>query len=206
MFTKKEKITIESYDRLATEWVADHIQVDIFNYAFPIFRKYLAKGNLLEIGAGGGRDAKKLADAGFKYIGIDVSNNLLKEARKNNPKLKFLLTDISDFKSHDLFDGFWCAATLLHIPKSKIVKTLKNIHDFIKPGGIGFICIKEGVGDLVKDKRLVDGKLFERYFTYYKQNEFLAILKKCGFSILETSSQPVSKKTTWLNFFVKVEK
>lgn len=206
MFTKKEKITITNYNKFATKWTAAHAETDIFDNAFPKFRKYLPKGKILEIGFGGGRDAKKLEEAGYEYVGVDVSTGFLKEARKNNPNLTFLLQDVYQLNFSFLFDGFWCAATLLHIPKSRINKALKNIHKIIKPNGIGFICIKEGKGDLIAKKKEIEGQIMKTYFSYYQQDEFSQILTSNKFSILKTSRRPVSIKTTWLNFFVKIEK
>lgn len=202
MFTKKEKITIAAYNKFAAQWTANHTATDIFDNAFPAFKKYLPKGKVLEIGCGGGRDAKKLKQAGYDYVGVDVSIGLLEEARKNNPKLTFLLQDIYQLQFPFLFDGFWCAATLLHIPKSKIHEVSQSIHQVVKPNGVGFICVKQGGGDMVLD----EDKYGKRYFSYYTQDEFSEILAANGFSILETSILPVSHKTTWLNFFVKVKK
>lgn len=206
MFTKQEQTTIANYNKFAVKWAANHTETDIFDNAFPLFKKYLPKGKILEIGCGGGRDAKKLKQAGYDYVGVDVSIGFLKEAKKNNPGLTFLLQDIYQLDLPYLFDGFWCTATLLHIPKSKINKALQNIHRVIKPQGIGFICIKEGKGDLILDKKEVNGQILKTYFSYYQQDEFSQILIKNGFHILETSRRPVSIKTIWLNFFVKIEK
>lgn len=202
MFTKKEKTTITSYNKFFKQWVANHTATDIFDNSFPKFRKYLPKGKILEIGSGGGRAAKKINKAGYEYTGVDVSAGLLEEARKNNPNLTFLLQDVYQLNFPFLFDGFWCAGTLLHIPKSRINKALKSIHRVIKPNGIGFICVKQGKGDMILD----EDEYGKRYFSYYTQDEFSEILTANGFSILETSILPVSPKTTWLNFFVKIEK
>ena len=202
MLTKKEKVTIASYDQTATQWVATHMNPDQCRTEFEIFRKYLPKGKVLEIGSGGGRDAKRFRDGGYDYTGIDVSPGLLEEAKKNNPGLTFLLQDIYQINFPILFDGFWCAATLLHIPKSRIHEALQSIHQVTKPNGVGFICVKQGSGDMVLDK----DDYGKRYFSYYTQDEFSKILTSSGFFILETSILPISTKTTWINFFVKIEK
>lgn len=39
-------------------------------------------GKILEVGSGGGRDAKDLIEMGYEYIGIDISKGLLEEAKK----------------------------------------------------------------------------------------------------------------------------
>lgn len=202
MFTEEEKVTIESYNQTATQWVATHMNPNQCRAEFEIFKKYLPAGKILEIGVGGGRDAKRFAEAGYGYTGVDVSSGLLEEAQKNNPSLTFLIQDVYQLQFPFLFDGFWCAATLLHIPKRRIHEALQSIHQVVKPHGIGFICVKQGNGDMVLD----EDEYGKRYFSYYTQNEFSEILARNGFSILETSVLPVSPKTTWLNFFVKKEK
>lgn len=202
MFTKKEEITITNYNKFAAKWTNAHTETDIFDNAFPKFKKYLPKGKILEICCGGGRDAKKIDEAGYEYTGVDVSMGLLEQAIKNNPKLTFLLQDVYQLNFPFLFDGFWCVATLLHIPKRRIHEALQSIHRVVKPDGVGFLCIKQGRGDMV----LYEDEYEKRYFSYYTQDEFSEILTVNGFSILYASILPISPKTIWLNFFVKIEK
>lgn len=202
MLTEEEKTTIASYNKTAPEWIRAHSNTSQCAREFEIFREYLPNGYVLEIGSAGGRDARRFRAAGYGYIGTDVSSGMLEEARKYNPGITFLFMDIYSLNLPILFDGFWSAATLLHIPKPRLPKALKNINRAIKPDGIGFIGVKEGEGDLILDEEIYGS----RYFSYYSESEFTRHLEDSGFSILKFYKLPVSKKTTWLNYFVKVQK
>lgn len=205
-FTSEELTTIRSYDKVASAWVAAHSGVNYWADELAIFQRYLPAGYVLEIGAGGGRDAELLDGAGYDYVGIDISGGLLEQARIRNPKLPFLEASIYDIKSSILFDGFWCSATLLHLPKSRVEEALLSIHGAIRPKGVGFITIKEGYGDMIPEKETIDGIEIVRHFSCYQEEEFGDHLKATGYKTLEMQRREDSPKTTWLIYFVQVQK
>jgi SAM-dependent methyltransferase len=203
MLTEEEQITIASYDRLARHWDRTHQDSDVFNLAFPKFKQFLPIGTILEIGSGGGRDAGKIRAGGYGYFGVDSSRGLLAQAKANNPRLGFSYQDIYNLHLPIKFDGFWCAATLIHLPKSRITEALASMHQVIRPEGIGYISLKEGDGDMVLEEEELGGERFTRHTTFYRQGEFADILTDNKFLVLESYRQPVSEKTTWLNYFVQ---
>ncbi len=202
--TSEEKITVASYDAIAPQWAAAHSDLNFWQQELRVFQKYLPYGDIIEIGAGGGRDAKILAATGYSYFGIEPSK-LIKEARKNNPQLRFAQQSVYDLNSTEAFDGFWASAVLLHIPKSRINEALSSIHQVIRKDGIGFISIKQGIGEGILTEEEFK-QTINRYFAYYSTEEFMRILYQGGFDVLESQTKPLSPKTTWLNFFVKVQK
>lgn len=204
MLAPEEKINIDNYNRFAEPRVDQHTDTKVFDSEFPKFQQYLPNGKVLEVGCGGCRDGIKISNSGYDYIGADVSQGLIDVARKKYPDLELYNQSIYGLRFPDNeFDGFWCAATLIHLPKRRIYEALGNIRRVLKPNGVGFIALKKGFGDMVHEEELIDGETFIRYFSYYQDEEFLAILKKARFSVLEHSALPVSQKTTWLNFIVQ---
>ena len=206
MLTEKEQITIATYDLIAPNWVPTHMDPNMCREEFDMFRGYLPAGEILEIGVGGGRDARRIVNAGYGYVGIDISDGVLREARKNNPDLVFIKEDIYDLRLPIQYDGLWSAATLLHIPKRRIFEALDSVHNFIRKDGIGFVCVKEGYGDMVPEEEEIDGEKVVRYFSYYQKNEFAQILEFSRFPVLNTTRKQISPKTTWLNYFIKAKK
>ncbi len=202
--TKQEKITIKSYDANALEWSNKHLNPSDWKDELKTFNKYLPKGKVIEFGCGGGRDAKPLSGLGYKYLGTDVSKGFLKEAKKNNPKLKFIYKSLYklDFKQNE-FDGFWASAVFLHIPKDRMDLVLKNITKIIRPDGIGFISVKEGKGELLESD---DVEGLERLWSYYTLEGFGGLLGRNNFKVLQKYRKKASEKTTWLIYFVKVIK
>lgn len=202
--TPEESITLASYNIIAPQWAEAHKDPRFWQAELTTFKKYLPSGKVLEIGCGGGRDAEALAALGYEYIGTDISVGLLDVARTRNPNLAFYQQSVHELDfPNNYFDGFWCSATLLHIPRSRIDEALIKIHQVIQPAGIGFISIKHGLGEEILEEEEFEYK-FKRYFVYYSEDEFSEILKRNSYGILEVQDRPMSKKTTWLNFFVNL--
>lgn len=63
---------------------------------------------ILDMACGAGRHSILLAKKGFDVAGVDLSENLLNEAIKNSASeglnIKFIKSDIRDFKSNDTYD------------------------------------------------------------------------------------------------------
>jgi SAM-dependent methyltransferase len=205
MLTREEKVTVNAYDKDAKSWSDSHFGKNVWSRELRYLKKILPKGKIIEIGCGGGRDAQKLLTMGYDYLGTDVSEGFVNEAKKNNPKAKFLVRSIYGLNFPKMsFDGFWCSATLLHIPKTRIDEALKSIHSLIKKDGIGFITIKKGRGEKVLEEESSDGKTYKRLWAFYSDKQFKEILKRNRFNIVHSRIHPVTKRTTWLIYFVEV--
>ncbi|MBI4039440.1 class I SAM-dependent methyltransferase [Candidatus Daviesbacteria bacterium] len=205
--TKAEKITIDSYNLFAPEWAANHANQEFWRKELATFKRFLPAGKILEVGCGGGRDAQSLSEAGYEYTGTDISKGLLEVAQQNNPHLTFFSKSVYglDFPK-DHFDGFWASAVLLHIPKKRINEALVGIHRVIRNQGVGFISIKQGVGEKISDGDEKFGNKFRRLFALYKKGEFANYLLTANYSILETQVRADSSKTVWLVYFVQAIK
>lgn len=204
IYTPEEKITISNYDAAAEIWAREHDDPFFWLEQLLEFKKLLPSGKVLEIGSGGGRDAQVLTALDYAYTGIDASSGLVKEAQKRNPGLAFSRQSIYELNFPEAhFDGFWCSATLLHIPRQRIDEALSQIHRVVKPGGVGFISIKRGVGEenLIED---ISGQTFERYFVYYSDEQFKEVLERNNYRILKNQTRIMSEKTTWLCYFIEV--
>jgi SAM-dependent methyltransferase len=201
---KAEEKTLKYYDENAQEWGEAHHgfeEVTFWKEEMERFHEELPSGKVLEIGSGTGKDAANLIRLGYDYVGTDASSGLLKLARKRNPGASFKnvrVQDLTDHFSENEFDGFWTAATLLHIPHDEINGSLENINNVVRNGGIGFISIKQGEGELEDETG--------RLFAYHTLDGFRELLARHGFEILEKDVQPMSEKTTWLKYLVKVNK
>jgi vacuolar-type H+-ATPase subunit F/Vma7 len=96
--------------------------------------------------------------------------------------------------------------TLLHIPKSKIDQALQQIKKFVKNDGVGFISIKEGIGEKMESKTADYGSDDKRFFAFYSKKEFEGVLSRNGFEIIKAESLKLMGKPEFLCFFVRVAK
>jgi len=197
--TDKEKQTVGYYDKKADDWASAHHGLEEASYwksEMDKFHELLPSGKVLEIGSGAGKDAESLIKMGYEYTGTDASEGLLKVAQKRNPQATFKHIGVHDldFPEHS-FDGFWTAATLLHIPKDRVDKALQRIKTQVKPDGVGFITMKAGAGEREDPET-------GRWFAYYSKDEFQGVLERNGFKVVEEKSRK-GEKDWWLCFWVK---
>jgi 2-polyprenyl-3-methyl-5-hydroxy-6-metoxy-1,4-benzoquinol methylase len=82
-----------------------------FRMAFP------PKSKVLDIGAGSGRDMRKLLAQGYDALGIEPCQELIELALKHHPELSGKLFQGSlpdlDEKYNEKFDGVLCSAVLM---------------------------------------------------------------------------------------------
>ncbi len=161
----EEQITIENYDKFATTWAGERNTKNFWAQELQRFHELLPKGTILEIGSGHGRDAADLLELGYDYVGTDLSEGLLNIIRNRFPDQKFYQQSVYklDFPQGPKFDGFWAAAILLHIPKSRMDEALQSIRRVVNSGAIGFISLKDGQGEGVQDDE-VGGETMRRFF------------------------------------------
>lgn len=205
--TKEEEQTMKTYDTSASNWASKHSSERFWGGEMDKFGELLPKGKIVEIGSGGGRDAKELIAKGYEYTGTDISQGLLEEARKANPDATFLHQSVYDLDfPDDTFDGFWASAVLLHIPKDRIDEALGRLHSVVRNDGVGFISIKKGEGQKIEeDEPDMDEKRI-RLFSYWQDGDFQEALKRNNFEVVDSQVRPMSERTTWLIYLVKVKK
>ena len=198
-----KKITTESYNSTVGEYIKN---TDNLHQAKEgkKFISLLKKNSLiLDLGCGPGRDAKIFAGRGFKVIGVDLSESMIKAAKERVKNAEFRVMDMLklDFKDN-YFDGIWASASFVHIPKRGIPKALKEARRVLKEKGIFYLSVKEGKGEVLEPDRRYGG--VEKFWSFFKQEEIKEMLKKTGFDIIETYiNKPDGLYATnpWINIF-----
>jgi SAM-dependent methyltransferase len=97
----------------------------------------LAPGaRVLDVGCGTGQPtADRLAAAGCRVTGIDISPVMLKLARRAVPGATFLERDVLDAADLGPFDAAVAFFSLLMLPRDRIVTALSTLHGLLRPGG-----------------------------------------------------------------------
>jgi len=198
ILSKEEQQTLDVYKQIASEWVKTHQSEDFFRDEFELFTSLLPAGKILDIGCGFGIVGPHFMNNGYDYTGIDASDSMLEEAHKWTSDATFLKMNMRALEFEpDTFDGFWACASILHIPKRFADGVLEEITRVTKSRGIGYISLKKGDREEVRD----DG----RFFALYQSQEFLKKLRVRGFIIHEFKEKRY-ENTDWLFFLVEVEK
>lgn len=184
------------YDQNAQRYSDKTANADL-SRIYSQFLQYISRsGRILDAGCGPGRDLKFFSDVGFGVVGIDSSSAMVELATKfaGVPCHRMRMEDV---EYHETFDGVWCCAALLHIPKAYIPRTLRRFCSALKPKGALYVAVKKGAGE----ELLADG----RYFAAYEMDEFARIIRDAAsFEVVEaweTADASVARDTVrWLNF------
>jgi ubiquinone/menaquinone biosynthesis C-methylase UbiE len=101
------------------------------------------------------------------------------------------------------FDGFWAAASFLHVPKKDINIVVQEAKRILKSGGVGFVSFKQKT--IMDEGYIKERKAggIERYFAFYTKEEIKTILKQNGFQVLQVGNQVEKDGTVWLCCFIK---
>lgn len=191
------------YDKNALKWDATRHNSFHHEEQFKKFIKHLRPGGqIIDIGSANGIHVPLFLGLGrkLKYEGIDISKNFVKIAKFRYPQLSFKVADIAERKTlpKKKYDGFWSAATLMHVPKNEWPKMLGNIENLMKKGAVGYITLPKKHPNPASQK---DG----RHFTYFTNKKFKNLISPRNWKILHSGILHGTKvKNNWLWFIVKL--
>lgn len=128
----------KAYDQIVAIWTSD--QFNLCN-GIPQHQKAIsfakARGYALDIGCGcTGRLIDLLASEGFTPEGIDVSEEMIKLARKKNPAVTFYLEDITQWNTSKKYDFITAWDSLWHLPLALQEPVLTKIVGCLNKDGI----------------------------------------------------------------------
>ncbi|TET62655.1 class I SAM-dependent methyltransferase [Candidatus Bathyarchaeota archaeon] len=179
--TEKEEIVRKGYDKIAEKYQADR---HLFNNIKELeeLESLLPKNaKVLDVGCGAGVPVTKfLVDSGFDVIGVDFSENMLRFARKNVPKAKFIKKDMTklDFRDNS-FDGLTAFYSIIHVPREKHSSLFQSFHRILKPEGVILICV--GPDEWEATEEYYGSRMF---WSHYSPEKSLQLVKDAGFQIL----------------------
>jgi ubiquinone/menaquinone biosynthesis C-methylase UbiE len=136
--------TIDTYNLLAQEYDEDTIDFwDRFPHSFIDSFVSLAKGSVLDVGSGPGRDGLLLQSKGLQITCLDASSAMIELCTSRG-----LNSVIGDFNKlpfeNESFDAVWAYTSLLHVPKSEAHTSLIEIKRVLKTGGVFGLGLIEG--------------------------------------------------------------
>jgi SAM-dependent methyltransferase len=100
--------------------------------------------SVVEIGCGSGNLASRFSNNGFEYVGIDLSEEMLTLAKKNNPTAVFVKGDMRNFNLQKKRDACIITGRTINylLTNNEVVNTFTAINNNLKTQGIVcFDCI-----------------------------------------------------------------
>jgi ubiquinone/menaquinone biosynthesis C-methylase UbiE len=141
-YTKEDLEQIEDATRRAVNYRArDEEKLDkslsLALSDLSIFLETVPGKDVLDVGCGRGRYSKHFVDAGMNYQGIDLSPEMIRKARRQNPGVSFETMSFRKLQFPDeTFDGLWCCCVLMCEPKINTLNVLGEMRRVLRPGGI----------------------------------------------------------------------
>ena len=189
------KQTIETYDKIASSYCLKTRQKKYLDWEEMYIKKLLGyvdsqNPNILDVGCGDGRHCKLIDKNDGIAVGIDLSDNMLAEARNYYPGGSFLKMDMTKLEFEDNgFDGVWSSGSIYHVAKEHVRQVFSEFRRVLKNNGVIALSYKLGGGEGMEASPKSYGGS-PRYFAYYSKDEMDGILKNCGFAELEARMYP----------------
>ncbi|WIX84837.1 class I SAM-dependent methyltransferase [Amycolatopsis sp. DG1A-15b] len=125
----------------------------------------LRGGRALELGCGPGRNALRLAAAGYEVDAIDLSPTAIAWARERageTPGVRFHCADIFAVElPHETYDLVYDSGCLHHLAPHRRISYLALLDRRLAPGGhFGLTCFAAGTGDANSGVEIPDAQLY----------------------------------------------
>jgi SAM-dependent methyltransferase len=196
----KNRVNTEVYNEnalaMATKFNKIGPRVADIQRAFELLGK--DTGKVVELGCGNGRDAVEILKHTKDFVGMDISEGMIKLARENNPGVDFQVDTIEGFNIPDGTDIIFAFASLLHLNKSEVKEVLKRAHEKLNDGGIVYISVKKKP----YHEELVEDSFGKRYFYFYQLSDFEELAKETEYEIVHTDEQTL-RGVDWLTIVLR---
>lgn len=190
--------SIDYYNRYANIYFESTVELDM-EETIEKFISYLPESaEILDLGCGSGRDSLWFIQRGFDVTAVDGSEELCELASIHIGQ-DVLNMQYSELDFHEVFDGVWACASLLHVTTDELEEVLLKISESLKPGGTLYMSFKHGEFSGIRKGR---------YFNDFKTRSMKELLAKCNpLELIEIWKTPDIRAgrgdEMWLNVLVR---
>jgi SAM-dependent methyltransferase len=179
-----------SYDRVAKNY-AEQYYSEL--EAKPFDRRLLdwlieKTGNLgviCDMGCGPGQIARYLHDRGAEACGVDLSDEMVKQAARLNPDIAFAQGDMLELNkvADDAYGGIAAFYSIVHISRPAVVAALRVLKRVLRPTGVLLLSFHIGQEMVHRDEWW--DKPVSLDFILFEAAEMKGYLKAAGFELEE---------------------
>jgi 2-polyprenyl-3-methyl-5-hydroxy-6-metoxy-1,4-benzoquinol methylase len=192
-----DKETIDTYNREAESITQLHSTLAPYRIYELIVQYFVKNGITADIGCGIGRDTYWLNQQGFPTVGVDASEEMLKQARLLYPNNNFSQDYLPDLNQlgESRFQNILCSAVLMHLSNVDLKTACNRLLQLLNDNGCLVISYR-GTNEIDNREK---GKLYESINIY----DFLNIFIKNGCEVLVKESETeITRNLTWHNFVI----
>jgi trans-aconitate methyltransferase len=168
------------YNRVWREYAKNRDKLKSDKYVNRLVRVLAAKALVLDLGCGDGVPVDELLiKKGNLVIGMDIAEEMVRQARKNCPEGEFITGDILKLKPGQFkADAVVSFYTMFHLPRVKHGEMLKLMGSFMKKGG--WLLITMGDKDFEGWHDFYGTRMWSSQYGPEKNRD---LIEKAGFKI-----------------------
>lgn len=213
---EKEYITInrKAYDEFAkqhNERINNLSKTELSDEYWKelIFKELLTSDKInkvLEIGPGTGRILRIFSELNCETTAVDLSEEMIKYAKKQSPNTNFIKDNILDIEFPDnTYDAIFMGAVIHNFPTEDAKKLLSLVYKWLNKTGkiLIYTTVHETSEEGYSEKKDYKGNIV-RYRKKYTKEELKNMIEEFGFKItyeLYTTEPDRDKK--WMTFIIE---
>lgn len=191
--------TVRAYDLDAAAYAANGATMpDSVRRDIEAFAEHLGAGaRVLELGSGGGRDARLMEELGLRVRRTDITPGFVALLRAEGHD-----ADLLDPLTDDLatpegpYAAVWANASLLHVARADLPVVLSRLAAVSDDGALLRISLKAGDGEGWSTHGSISNP---RHFTYWRADALRDVVAGAGWRDVEIGHQPGTKNAeSWL--------
>lgn len=178
-----------SYDRIADEYARrifhelehkpfDRLQLDRFA------AEVLGRGEVCDMGCGPGQVARYLHEAGANVFGLDLSPQMLEQARQLNPGISFREGNMMALELADgALGGITAFYAIVNLPREDLPIVFREMGRVLQPGGLLLLAFH--VGDEALHEEELWGLPISMDFFLFPSAEIRQYVETAGLTVEE---------------------
>jgi SAM-dependent methyltransferase len=180
----------KSYDRVAEDYAVqfrDEMDKKPFDRKMLdwLAEKVGGSGVICDMGCGPGQIARYLHDQGVEVCGVDLSQEMVRQAQQLNPDIPFQRGDMLALEeiANESFGGIAAFYSIVHIPHQQVVRALRELKRVLRPNGV--LLLTFHIGQEIKHLDEWWGKEVSLDFLFFETAAMKSYLKEAGFELEE---------------------
>lgn len=179
-----------SYDRVAENYAAqfrDELDKKPFDRKMLdlLAEKVGGLGVICDMGCGPGQIARYLHGRGVKVCGVDLSPEMVRQARNLNPDICFQQGDMFALAgvADNSYGGVAAFYAIVNLPRPSVVDALRELRRVLRPNGVLLLAFH--IGQEIKHVDELLGEEISMDFFFFETEEVKGYLKAAGFELEE---------------------
>jgi SAM-dependent methyltransferase len=191
--------TTRAYDEIVDDFARRNadVSVDFAEFRASFVADVRDGGRVADLGCGPGRDAAHFLAVGLDVVAVDASRHMTLRARGVGVPAVQADMRTAPLRCESL-DGIWSAASLLHVPRVDVPRTLRSWWSYLRSAGILGLATSLGEGEgwepCPYDPSPPTGTTLRRWFVHHNDKTLLDVLDTAGFDIISAREQVTHRR------------